>query len=66
MQNMKCNLISETEGNALQNYVSKKYEKPKKENMLKICLDEIVFVWDICVLLKGNKSESGAETNVLL
>ena len=63
MQNMKCNLISETEGNALQNYVSKKYEK---ENMLKLCLDEIVFVWDICVLLKGNKSESGAETNVLL
>ena len=38
MQNMKCNLISERKGNALQNYVSKNWKKTKKENMLNYVL----------------------------
>ena len=53
MQNMKCNLISEREGNAVQTKLCfKEIRKIKKENMFQ-GLDEIVFVWDICASWKA-------------
>ena len=66
MQNMKCNLISE-KAPALQIYVSKNYKRKYVE------LEQFPMSWWNCIclgylcILKGNKSESGAEeTNVLL